>query len=477
MASETAPLGLVGLARPLPSRERTLLREDLRRLIRFHRTLSAWPRIARAPDATPIVAVYEKGTLAGCAMSRAPQSGAERLRRAFLAASASAPPAADPPELAVEVTYALRMRWVEAPESVEVGTEGIAFVRGSLGPVLLMPQVARDLGVDDRGFLALLHEKAQHVPDGSRLAAWTTDRVVGRRGRTEEASQRLAAKQGATETDYAAAWLARLVDEDGAVAFAIDPRRRILQPRGELHHARSAIAIESLARHGGHEAEVARARRRLARDIEVALGSGRVDAWPASRAAVAGTLALATWAGVDLRPHLRRFATDPELAAETWHAAQVALALGSETPERLWSACIADLDRAPFAPWTALAARAVGDEAGYRKAASRLAGCIRPAAPHEGGADVTRVPECGLTAVAAHALLFSPEHQPLADRALSFVRARQLLPGRIPAALDPTLSLGAFSATPVDDVLRADIVGHALSALLSRREAKGLGSR
>ena len=50
--------------------------------------------------------------------------------------------------------------------------------------------------------------------------------------------------------------------------------------------------------------------------------------------------------------------------------------------------------------------------------------------------------------------------------ALAFVTARQLLPGHIPAALDPTLALGGFSGTPVDDTLRADIAGHALLALI-----------
>jgi hypothetical protein len=79
------------------------------------------------------------------------------------------------------------------------------------------------------------------------------------------------------------------------------------------------------------------------------------------------------------------------------------------------------------------------------------------------------VPETALTAVTAHALSLARETRPLAARALAFVRARQLLPGRIPAALDARIALGAFSATPVDDVLRADIAGHAVLALLGER--------
>jgi hypothetical protein len=150
----------------------------------------------------------------------------------------------------------------------------------------------------------------------------------------------------------------------------------------------------------------------------------------------------------------------------------VALGLGRATPRALWETCIADLARAPFAPWTALAAIQVGDEAGYRKAADAVAGCLANAPPHEGGARITPVPECGLTAVAAHALLDSKPHTPLVERALAFVRARQLLPGTIPASLDPTLALGGFSATPVNDLLRGDIVGHALSMLLAAAEKR-----
>ena len=70
-----------------------------------------------------------------------------------------------------------------------------------------------------------------------------------------------------------------------------------------------------------------------------------------------------------------------------------------------------------------------------------------------------------MTAVAAHAL----EGTRHAADALAFVRAHQLLPDRIPAALDPALALGAFRATPVDDTLRADITGHALLALRTAR--------
>jgi hypothetical protein len=75
-----------------------------------------------------------------------------------------------------------------------------------------------------------------------------------------------------------------------------------------------------------------------------------------------------------------------------------------------------------------------------------------------------------LSRIAAHALADS-RHRADHAAALAFVEARQLTPDRIPAALEPSLALGGFSGTPVDDILRADIAGHALLAL--QRSARG----
>ena len=466
MASETTPLDLIGLAKPLSERERGKLRENLRRLLRFHSSLTRFPRIAHAPLASPIVAIYGNGRMHGCALSRLDASGSKRLVRAFLAASGNVGLSRDEADLSAEVNYARKFRWVEDPASIEVGSEGVALVGSEPGPVLLMPQVARDWGVDASGLIALLSEKAGQRVQGARLAAWTTDRVVGRLTSEEDESSAAAAKTEATEADYAAAWLARLVQADGSMVFAIDPVRRILQPTGELHHARAAVAIEALAKHGGYASEVRRARRALDRDIERALAGGAVEGWPLEKEKAAGTLALAVWAGVDVRAILRKWVEDDFLVSHPWQAAQVALALGRETPRTLWNACLADLGRTSFAPWTALAAKSVGDEVGYRRAAAALTSSIATTRPHEGGVNVTRVPECGLTAVAAHALVGAKEHRDVAKKAIRFVRRRQLLPGSIPAAVDPGLALGGFSATPVNDLLRGDIVGHALSLLL-----------
>ncbi|MDB4993855.1 MAG: hypothetical protein JWM74_1287 [Myxococcaceae bacterium] len=463
-APSLTALGLTPLARGVVDRE--ALGSELEALLRFHATLVRFPPLPHAPNATPIVALYDRGQLVGCAMSREPASGPSRLARAFLAASAAIDRAV--PSLSAEVVYARRARWIDDPMTIEVGTEGIGLARASAPPVILMPQVARDHGADGAAFVALLRTKADGAMDrDARLVAWTALRVVARTDGVERASQQAGRASAASGRDYAAAWLARLIAHDGSMAFAIDARRRILQPRGDLHHARCAMVIEALARHGAHARELARARRWLGREIARALAGERVGEWPLACAPVASTLARALLAGIDVRTPLRALAVNPELAATPWHAAQVALALGKDTPPSMWRACVADLAREPFAPWTALAARAVGDAACHRHAVASVASCIRRARPYIGAASLSLAPpETGLTAVAAHALASSKEHRAVARAARAFVEDRQLLPGAIPASLDPTLALGAFAATPVDDLLRGDIVAHALHALL-----------
>jgi hypothetical protein len=458
------------LARALSAHERAQVRSGLTGLLRFHRKLGRFPTV-RGPRATPIVAVYEAGELRGCAVWRGDGSGGDRLARAFLGATASLDPDAD---LAAQAFYPHRVRWLRDPADLEVGTEGIALVRTGMAPVLLMPQVARDHRVDGRGMAALLAAKAglSDFPAGARLIAWTVDSVVARMNDVEASSLRAASRARAGAADYAAAWLARMIDTRGHVAFAVDARTRTLQPTGPLWHARSAIAIEALAAHGGHAPAVTRARRWLGGEIERALAGGRVEAWPDDRASVLGTLALACLAGVRVETRLRALVaswrTLVRSPAWPWHAGQVASALGRDTPRALWSWCVEDLARRPFAPYTALAARTAGDEPAFRRAAAAVAASIRRAPPHRGGASATELSETALTAVAAHALVGSRAHRAHAD-ALAFVAARQLLPERIPAPLDPALALGAFSATPVDDVLRADITAHALLAIVASR--------
>src|SRR5262249_9144214 len=131
--------------------------------------------------------------------------------------------------------------------------------------------------------------------------------------------------------------------------------------------------------------------------------------------------------------------------------------------------CVADLDRRPWAPWTAIAAAARGDRAVRSQAARTLAGALRRTAPHRGGADGTPIPEVALTAVSVEALARHPAPwaRAAALRGRAFVGSMQLAGTRLYAALDPGLALGAFPASPVADLLRGDVTGHALLALLA----------
>src|SRR6185295_19550739 len=74
---------LAALAHPLSPKGRVALELALRRLLAWQVELTAWPRIAVAPKATPIVSVYTAGVLRGCAGSIEGAPG-ERLSRAFL---------------------------------------------------------------------------------------------------------------------------------------------------------------------------------------------------------------------------------------------------------------------------------------------------------------------------------------------------------------------------------------------------------
>jgi hypothetical protein len=264
----------------------------------------------------------------------------------------------------------------------------------------------------------------------------------------------------------AVAWLERLVDSDGHVAFAIDPRSRTRSATGVMHHGRAAVVVRALAEGGARAEVVRRAKERLERDIAGALAGRSVEAWPADPAVVAGTLALARMAGV--KAPLEGYArARTEIARRAWHAAQVVTALGRAAPPGLFRACTADLARRPWAPWTALAAARLGAARVLARSSSALVSSIGDSGPHEGGSRVTAVPEIALTAVCAEALapLPSAEARSAAARARAFLRRWQLLPDRVPAALDPKLAIGAFPASPVADLLRGDITAHALLAL------------
>jgi hypothetical protein len=236
-----------------------------------------------------------------------------------------------------------------------------------------------------------------------------------------------------------------------------------------MAHGRAAVLVQALAAHGGHEAVVARARSWLGAEIRAALRGRRVEGWPDDPASAAGTLALATLAGIDLDAELAAYAREHEAAVgrTPWHAAQVIAAIGNGAPRPLWAACVSDLEQRPWAPWTAIAAARLGDRATLQRVGRALADAIRTRAPHRGGASITPVPETALTAVAVEALALvrAPWARAAAARGREFLLSLQLTSERLYAALDPEVARGAFPASPVADVLRADVTGHALLAL------------
>jgi hypothetical protein len=163
-----------------------------------------------------------------------------------------------------------------------------------------------------------------------------------------------------------------------------------------------------------------------------------------------------------------------EVARTPWHAAQVVAALGHEAPLELWTASVENLERRPWAPWTVLAAAARGDRGVGARAARAVADALRTHGPHRGGASVTPVPEIALTAVSVEALAHHGASwaRAAAARGLDFLRSMQLTTKRLYGALDPSLARGAFPASPVADLLRCDVTGHALLALLAKPAGK-----
>jgi AMMECR1 domain-containing protein len=458
------------LQRPIGAAERVALARGLLALLRFQTDLRRWRPIHRAPDAAPFVSLYANGRLSGCQGSdEGPPP--DRVARAFMKAlhDGRFPPImpAERATVAAQISYTLRPRLLNpevAAEEIEIGTHGVAFVRDRHPSVMILPHVARDERIEARELLAALLRKAR-VPDGAwgdgALYAFEADHVVvhpvGSRRRS-----------GSAGVEAAAAWLASLVGIDGAITFAVDPRTRRRVALGEMHHGRAAVVVQALAAHGGRRALVARARRRLERDIRRGLAGGAVDGWPENPELVAGTLALATLAGVPLHGELLAYVRAGHAPKGAWHGAQVVAALGAEAPPELWSACVADLERRPFAPWTLLAADALSDRAVRSRAARGVADAIRKDAPYRGGASVTPMPETALTALAVESLARheAPWTRAAVARGRAFLIAMQLLERRVTAGLDPS-SYGAFSASPSTDLLRCDISAHALLAIIA----------
>jgi hypothetical protein len=369
------------------------------------------------------------------------------------------------------VSYVRAVRRVDPDrlESVfEPGTHGLGVMRPKGAAVVLLPSVARDNGWKAGGMLKALVQKARiATPPAERFFSFETERVV------VFPHEPKMPVPGDSSHDAAARWLARLVQEDGSVLFGIDARTGAASRIGEMHHARVAAAVQALDVHGRHPGEVRRARESLARDARKAVGGGAVPGWPSDPARVAGTLAHLVRAGIDVRGALLAMASSRDVLAVPWHAAQVAAALGSYAPTSLLAACVKDLERRPWAPWTVLAGlrcdrHFAGRADVWSRAVTALVDSIRREAPHRGGAGVTEVPEVALTALTLEALRGVRQTKAVRaaiERAAAFVRGWQVTPERAPAAFDLEASVGAFVGSPVSSGLRADVTGHALLAL------------
>ena len=262
--------------------------------------------------------------------------------------------------------------------------------------------------------------------------------------------------------DRAAAWLAAQVSEDGAVCFATSARGRSAEAVGPMHHGRATVVVRALELHGRHAQAVSRARERLDADIRASLSGHPVPGWPDEPALIAGTLALALLAKFDVRPALTELAASPEVLAAPWYAGQVAAALGSETPESTWAACVRALDEQQWAPWTAMAARARGDT----ETSERTAAALWASVDETGAVAGPTGPEVARTAVTVEALapFATQEARAAGERACAFLRKVQLAElGEPPhmGSID-----GAFPLMPESDVLRTDVTAHALLALL-----------
>ncbi len=466
---------LQGLVTPAA---RARVAADLAARLRFQRELRRWPPpLARAPKGTPWVSLYEQGALRGCWGDDEGQPG-ERLARAFLRAlhDTRFPPIRDRTLLAAECAYMHSAQVVDetgARERFEAGTHGIGLGSPGRTAALLLPAVARDGGLDARGMLAALADKAGCSFDGAELFLFEVDAITARQGhdaRIEPASARAAKRVRGARDAFAEEWLERLIRPDGSIVFALDPRARTFAETGELHHARTSVVLRAL----GAKAP-ARAKERLARDARTALAGGTVRGWPSDASAVVGTLAHLVLAGIDLRRELHALARG---SIEPWFAAQAAFALGRDAPESLWRTVVDDLRERPWAPWTALAATARGDRTVLTQAMPAIVRSLRAVGPHVGGCDVTPVPELALTALAVEAASGATDRAARAavERGRAFLARWQLLPGAIPAALDPALAMGAFPASPIAPLLRCDVVAHVRLAL-GRREGPRADSR
>jgi AMMECR1 domain-containing protein len=451
-------VGLAMIAAPLDGDVRAKITRTIRRALREDEEPTTLP-------ATPFVSIYERGRLIGCV-------GHARLREALRVARVDprfGGARGEEKEHTIQVSFLARPRVMAAHEALaalEVSRHGLVALDAGRAGAVLLPCVARDGMLGPRGMLDALANKAgkKDRTELERVALVESERFVFRAAASSVRPAR-------SRIDGAARWLAQRVGADGAIDHGVDARSGRTHRTGPFHLGRAAVVVRALAAHGGHARATQRARAWLTEALHAAL-AGDGDGLPRAPAERAGSLALAVLSDLPFRDDLAALARASAalLAAAPWHAAQVASALGRESPAAVVRAALAPIDAGVWAPWSALAADALGDRDRARRARDRIAASIATGAPHAGGAQTAEVPEAALTALSVEALALSAAHRSDALRALAFVRGLAFHDeADVPAPLDPALALGAVPLAPHADFLRSDVTGHAVLALHAAR--------
>jgi hypothetical protein len=458
------------LPAPLVPEQRAELWTALRGLLGWQLDLARWPALPRLPDATPIVSLYLDGRLVGCSGTSEGEPGA-RLARAFVQTLGDQRFGGLPEDargrVVAQVSYPRAPRRVSpaaASAEIEVGTHGLLLVAPSVTASLL-PDVAREHGLDTDGLLSALAEKAglsrEAWPEDG-LFVFETERVVARLG-TKEPEVPLGDPVAA-----AASWLGARVGENG-VEFGLDAATGQGVERPPMLHGRVAILVRALFAQRSARGAAVRAKRWLEGELARGLAGDRRVALPDSLPVLAGTLALASLAGVDCDAKLEELARAPELASAPWYAAEVVTALGRRAPAELFDACLEHLTLEPFAPWTLAAAHARRDEAAVTRAAAGLVRSVRSERPHQGGVG-PNVPEIARTAATVEALApvaVSAEAREAVELARAFLRRHQLSGADYAMTPEPAWVTGAFPISPIAHFLQIDVTAHALLALAS----------
>ncbi len=459
---------LSSLASLLPDAERESLHGTLRELLLWQRDLRKWPSPPPAPDATPIVSLYAQGALCGCAGVGEGPPG-ERILRAFVQALGDGRFGGLGPkaraELRCQLSYVRTSSAVpldQVTQLLEVGRHGLALALPGR-PVTLLPDVSRDNSLDAEGMLQTLERKAETTREAwpaDGLYLFETDTVLARQTDTPPLER--------NPITAAAAWLAMRVDAKGRVTFGVSPRTAEQHRKSPMFHGRAAILVRALLSQRVGRGAATRARRWLEVELVRALAGHPVEQFPSEPALIAGTLALAVMSGIELSDALLAYAARPEVLAVPWHAAQVVAALGSRAPDALWEACKRHLEAEPWAPWTALAAKARGDGETFARATAALIAAVPEHGPHIGGVGPNSVPELARTAATVEALLTvdSAAARAARARARAFLLEHQMNGNDCIQTAFPELVHGAFPQTPVHDYLQIDVTGHALLALV-----------